>query len=180
MTADEVGRLLQDTPDEDRRLFYRFGVQCGPRWQEIRRLYWEDLDLKKGQIRVRAEATKSRRADVLDMPPDLMIELRKRGKGKGEVFKGTPILRTWKADLERASIAYIVNGKQADRKCLRKTFCANLALGGVDLWTAVKMVRHRDPKLTVRVYTELGLVRMDKAIEKLVLAEGLGWEEGVA
>ena len=50
------------------------------------------------------------------------------------------------------------HGKQADRKCLRKTFCTHLAMRGVDFWRAVKLMRHRDPKLTWQVYTELRMV----------------------
>ncbi len=108
------------------------------------------------------------RADVLDIPGDLLERLRLTGKGKGRIFDTSPILRTFKADLVRAEIEYEVGSKQADRKCLRKTFCTHLALRGVDLWAAVKMMRHRDPKLTIGVYSELGLLDTQKEAAKLV------------
>ena len=102
------------------------------------------IDLSKGKIHLRPVATKSRRAGVLDIPGDLLERLRLTGKGKGRIFETSPILRTFKADLVRAKIEYEVGSKQADRKCLRKTFCTHLALCGVDLWAAVKMMRHRE------------------------------------
>ncbi len=61
-----------------------------------------------------------------------------------------------------------MDGEQADRKCLRKSFCTHLALRGVDLWAAVKMMRHTDPKLTIQIYTELGLLDTQKEAAKLV------------
>ena len=58
------------------------------------------------------------------------------GKSKGRVFASKPILRTFKRGPGRAKIAYEAAGKQADRKCLRKTFCTHLALRGVGMWEA--------------------------------------------
>jgi len=168
LTFDEFDRLIASTPNEMRQLYYLFSGRCGLRWREIRQLEWEDMDLRKGLIHLRPEATKSRRADVLDIPPDLLGRLRRMGKGRGEVFASSPILRTFRADLKRAGIPYEVAGKQADRKCLRKTFCTHLALRSVGLWEAVKMMRHRDPKLTVQVYTDLGLMNTREAAAKLV------------
>jgi len=40
----------------------------------------------------------------------------------------------------------------------------------VPFWKAVKMMRHRDPRLTWQVYTELGL--LDTRDEAAKLAEG--------
>ncbi|KKL77752.1 hypothetical protein LCGC14_2031740 [marine sediment metagenome] len=68
-----------------------------------------------------------------------------------------------------AGVAYEVGGKQADRKCLRKTFCTHLALAGVDLWHAVKLMRHRDPRLTLSVYADLGLLNTGEALGKLAV-----------
>lgn len=142
--------------------------RCGLRWKEIRQLEWEDLDLTQGRIHLRLEATQSRRGDVLDIAPDLLGRLRLMGKGKGPIFGSSPILRTFKADLKRAGIAYEVNGKQADRKCLRKTFRTHLARSGADLWQAVKLMRHQDPKLTLQLYTELEMLDSRGAVGRLI------------
>ena len=39
---------------------------------------WSDLDLEGGWIQLRAEGTKSQRADALPLSPDLVDELQKR------------------------------------------------------------------------------------------------------
>lgn len=44
----------------------------------------------------------------------------------------------------------------------------HLALRGVDLWEAVKMMRHRDPKLTLQIYMDLGLLGTKHAAIRLV------------
>ena len=158
LTFREFDRLIACTPDKMRQLYYLFPGRCGLRWTEIRLLEWEDLDLIKGLIHLRPEATKSRRADIVEIAPDLLARLRVMGKGKGRIFSSSPILRTFKEDLKRAKIRYEVDGKQADRKCLRKTFCTHLALSGVDVWDAADRMRHSDPKLTMQIYTDLGLL----------------------
>ncbi len=192
LTVDEFDRLIENTPDKMRQLYYLFSGRCGLRWSEIRCLEWEDLDLAKGLIHLRPEATKSRRPDVIDVPADLLDRLRRMGEGRSRIFGTTPVLRTFKMDLMRASIPYEVGGQQADRKCLRKTYCTHLALTGADLWAAVKLMRHRDPKLTVRVYTDLGVLDTRADVARLsgnsrsasesVSSQAVGWRgpEGAA
>jgi len=159
LTRKELERLIARTPDKMRQLYYLFSGRCGLRWTEIKLLEWEDLDLTKGLIHLRPEATKSRRADVVEIAADLLQRLRVKGKGKGRIFRSSPILRTFKEYLKRAKIAYEVGGEQADRKCLRKTFGTHLALSGVDPWDTAGRMRHSDPKLTMQIYTDLGLLR---------------------
>ena len=54
-----------------------------------------------------------------------------------------------------------------DRKSLRKTFGTHLAMAGVDLRVAVKLMRHSDPRLTMNVYTDPMLLDMKGAVEVL-------------
>ena len=58
--------------------------------------------------------------------------------------------------------------RQADRKCLRKTFGTHLAMAGVDFRVAVRLMRHKDPKLTQNIYTDPILLDMAVAIKRLV------------
>ncbi len=57
-----------------------------------------------------------------------------------------------------------------DRKCLRVTFCTHLAMNKVPFELAVKLMRHTDYNLTLRVYTRYRLLlnNLHDAIEKLV------------
>jgi integrase len=69
--------------------------------------------------------------------------------------------------LERAGLAYENENGQVDRKSLRKTFGTHLALAGVNFQTAVRLMRHRDPGLTARLYTDPVLLDMQGAVAGL-------------
>ena len=168
LTPAEFEKLLKVTPSEERRLYYLLGGRLGLRWSEIRRLRWGDFDLQKGRVNLRAEATKARRTESLPLPADVEAALRAMGAGRrGPVFGSSPTLKTWKRDLERAEIPYETEAGQADRKCLRKTFGTHLALKGVDLRVAMRLMRHRDPALTATLYTDPMLLDMKGAVASL-------------
>jgi integrase len=137
------------------------------RWGEIRRLRWENIDLKNGWVQLRAEETKARRDDVLPLAPDLAKALKKAARPAGLVFASSPTLKTLQRDLKRAKIEYETERGQVDRKSLRKTFGTHLARAGVELQTAVKLMRHSDPKLTLNIYTDPMLLDMKAAVERI-------------
>jgi len=56
-------------------LAYLIGVWTGLRRGELLQLRWSDIDLEHGILRLRAEATKSRRADVIPIHPELRAAL---------------------------------------------------------------------------------------------------------
>lgn len=173
LTPEEFDRLIQATPDENRRLYYLFAGRSGLRWQEIRRLRWEDLDLETGWVYPCASNTKSGRDDPLPLAPDLLETLKSRAKGTGPVFMESPTRRTFKQDLARAGIEYDGPRGQADRKSLRKTFGTHLAMAGVDFRVAVRLMRHKDPKLTQNIYTDPMLLDMKGAVSRLVTDTGV-------
>ena len=168
LSPEEFGELIQRTPCARRRAYYLLAGRCGLRWGEIRRLRWEDLDLARGWVELRAEATKARRGDSLPLAVDVVEALEALGPAPGGlVFESSPTLRTFRRDLERAGIAYETNRGQADRKSLRKTFGTHLAMAGVDLRLAAKLMRHSDPRLTLNVYTDPVLLDMREAVRRL-------------
>jgi integrase len=167
ITPEEFNRLIEKTPDEDRKLYYLVAGRCGLRWSEIRRLRWQDIDLENGWIRLDASNTKSRRGDSIPLCSDVLAALKARPKRMGTIFDSSPTIRTWKSDLERAKIEYDNEHGQVDRKSLRKTFCTHLAVAGVDLRTAGKLMRHTDLRLTQNIYTDPALLDMKAAVEKL-------------
>ncbi len=89
-----------------RRLFYMVQFWTGLRVSEVRALQWRDLHLDGDRpcVRLRAETTKSKRADELPLHPDLVEALAEAkppfAQPTDQVFKTTPILRTFKRDLE--------------------------------------------------------------------------------
>lgn len=113
------------------------------------------------------------------------------------VFGAVPSHRDWKNDLRRAGLigapdpadpqgpnvgdAGYVNarGERLERKCLRTTLGTALAERGVSIQVAQRLMRHSDPKLTMKHYTRIGLNPMRAGAERLLEApEGDGDRQG--
>lgn len=171
LTPDEFDRLISATPSVRRRLYYLLAGRCGLRWSEVKRLQWSDVDLEGGWLELRADATKAGRADAVPLAPDVLDALREASPdvagGEAPVFSSSPTIRTFRRDLERAGIEYETDRGRVDRKSLRKTFGTHLAIAGVDLRLAVKLMRHSDPRLTMNVYTDPMLLDMQGAVARI-------------
>lgn len=196
LTPDEFDRLIESTPNEDRRLCYMLAARAGLRWRELQRLRWPDIDLENEQILLQAKITKNGRDGVLPICFEVLPLLRAKralvttpadqvdlschhfgnksepsARGDlspaGLIFGSMPTARTWRRDLERAGIEYVNHRGQADRNCLRKTYGTHMAIMGVDFRLAVKLMRHSDPRLTMNIYTNPFLLDMKSAIDQI-------------
>ena len=167
----------------ERRAFYLVAANTGLRWRETARLCWGDVYLDDGFVIVPAGQTKNgKQAELPLIAPvvDALREIRPDGFSETDkVFSGEPTLKTWKRDLVRAGIigpkpdfaGYVDGrGRRLDRKCLRMSFCTWLKNAGVDLRDAQDLMRHSDPKLTARTYTDIRLADRRVAVEKLLPA----------
>jgi hypothetical protein len=54
-----------------------------------------------------------------------------------------------------------------DFHSLRHTFCTNLHRAGVSQREAMELMRHGDPRLTAKTYTDASLLQLGSAVEKL-------------
>lgn len=168
LTPEEFESLIDATPSVERQVYYLLSGRCGLRWQEVRRVRWENIDLKRGWLHLEAWATKAGREEELLLAADVVGALRELGvRASGVVFRSSPTLRTFRRDLERAGIPYETERGQADRKSLRKTFGTHLAMAGVDLRVASWLMRHSDVRLTAKVYTDPMLLDMKGAVNRL-------------
>jgi len=187
MSHDEFDALMITTPIR-RRAFYALCALTGLRWVEAGRLRWvqydgHTLDVQAGQTKnkMRAHVPVPRRLaailkDLRDATPD----------DQRRVFRNAPSPRTWRRDLVKAGICSLINPKLTndlrhdpknlagyederghilDRKCLRMTFCTWLKESGVDLRDAQRLMRHSDPALTSKVYTDVRMVDLHRASE---------------
>ena len=168
----ELRRLLSVAGP--RKSVYRIAALTGLRKDELRQLQWRDvrLDQAKPCILLRPEANKSRREDRVPLNPLVSGELRTPRPDKfeplGRVFPSVPTLETLKRDLERAGVAYRdAEGRQTDFHSLRYTFCTFLARAGVPIRTAMELMRHKDPRLTLQIYTDAGHLETDEAVGRL-------------
>lgn len=190
LTVEEAERLL--AVSGPRRLFYATALWSGLRVGELRKLEWRDVLLEgdRPELQLRAEATKSKRADTLPIHPDL-ADLLRAAKPKGaepadRVFRVVPILRTLTGghqtyktktgevrrfrdgDLQRAGItARDARGRSVDLHALRTTFGTWLADKGVPEHKRRVLLRHADETVTEKSYTDPRLFDLWHEIAKL-------------
>lgn len=79
-----------------------------------------------------------------------------------------------RADLMEAGIEPEESTGRVDFHALRATFASHLAGAGVNLQTAQVRLRHFDPKLTAKTYTQLGVSDLGQVVRglRLGLTEG--------
>jgi integrase len=171
-SRDELRALLNVAGS--RSPAYRIAALTGLRKDELRQLQWRDcrLDQTRPCIELRPEANKSRREDRVPLNSGAAVELialRPRDFDPlGPVFPSVPTLDTLQRDLRKAGIAYRdAEGRQADFHSLRYTFCTFLALANVPIRTAMELMRHKDPRLTLQIYTDAGQLDLDEAVSRL-------------
>jgi len=179
LTRAECSRLLAVAGP--RELLYRFALGTGLRRRELKLLQWRDVDLTDPVLpclRLRVEATKSKRADVLPLAPAIAARLRaKRGENAaptepvfrlGRTRTLIPKFATWLNDLERAGIVY----RAADRSILgihslRVTYVTELQRAGLPPRTVMQLARHTDFRLTAGTYTDMRLIDTFGAVQCL-------------
>jgi integrase len=75
---------------------------------------------------------------------------------------------TWRSDLERAGIPFLDGeGRRFDFHALRHTLCTHLRDARVGLRDAMAIMRHSDPRLTMRVYTDERQIGVASEVAKL-------------
>lgn len=174
LTLEEARRLLSVAGP--RRLVYLTARRTGLRRSELKELRWGDLHIDPFELRphivLRAEATKGRRGDIIALRKDLAVELRsvkpENVNPNAKVFKSVPKMTTFKLDLAKAGIEHTdTSGRVVDFHALRYTLGAMLAQTGVAPRTSMEILRHKDMKLTMNVYTDPRLLDTTAAIEQL-------------
>ncbi len=149
----------------NRRMAYLIAVWTGLRRTEIKSLRWGDLKLDGAvaKICLRAVTTKSKRADVITIHPQLADELRQHRslhvKDADCVVTSVPDMKAMRADLRFARIEDIdENGRYVDFHALRLTCNTMLAVAGVSHRVRQAHMRHTDPRLTANTYTDESLL----------------------
>jgi integrase len=180
---EEIGRLLRACSPRD-RLMIATALYTGLRISELLGLTWEDIDLDRGVIHVRAQLSRAHRdapprrvptktqASVRDIPlvsqlADLIADHRRRtpfAAGPDWVFvtaNGTPHghRNVTRRGLQRAArIAGIDDGSGPALRYhdLRHTFASHLILDlGLDVAQTSRILGHASATITLNVYTHL-------------------------
>jgi integrase len=164
---------------QQRWLAYVIALTTGLRRSEIEALRWADihLDAQPAVIQLRAETTKSLRADRIVIHPQLQPILRSlraaRVKLDDPVVAHVPDSRVVAADLEFAGIAPMVEHEgqkvYVDFHALRKTFSTMMAAANISPRVRQAQMRHSNPNLTENVYMDTSLLPIADEMTKLTL-----------
>jgi hypothetical protein len=173
LTDDEMKRL--PACSGERKLFYLTAVHTGLRRNELKELEWGEVLLSdKPSLRVRGSTTKNEKSCTIPMHPELAAEFRKveaPANLSSPVFVGSrfPTRYTRQRDFKNAGIPHRdQHGRVADLHALRHTLNTRLQSAGVSMRTAMEVMRHSDPRLTSRVYTDTMALPTTEAIGMLV------------
>jgi len=173
-TDEELERLFAAAGD--RRVVYLIAVRTGLRNGEIRALQAGDVSLDDGEPRISARAitTKNGKAAVIPLCSDTAQVLRDHIK-KHALSPSDSLFecvfskrRQFLADLMAAGIPSVdKNGYHLDFHSLRHTFCTHLQREGATQRVLMELMRHSDRRLSDYLYTDMALLPVREAVEKL-------------
>jgi len=184
-SEEEYRRERVLKPEEEKRLFeaaaphlqsiLSCGLATGMRYSEILGLKWENVDLVKRQIIIKAESSKSGRQRIVPINCSLhsmLLRLKQMNKGmsdyvflyedpKSRKFRHvTTVRRAFTAACKRAKI------KNLHFHDLRHTVGTRLIESGVDPISVKNILGHANLK-TTEIYLHSSIGQMMAAVEKL-------------
>ncbi len=180
--AETSERSSFDLTGRDRAMIYRLVLTTGLRANELATLTAGSLSFGDGQgqlagsptVTVAPKNAKNRKLEPLPLRRDVADALRAYvgiRPATALVFPKTSWAdhgtRMMTPDLEAAGIPYKTADGVVDLHALRHSFITGLARAGVPPQIAQRLARHSDVRLTLGVYSHLGLVDLAGAIAKL-------------
>jgi integrase/recombinase XerD len=169
---EELDKLLAACDVEERAMFATL-LLTGLRKDELAHLTWDDVDLKKEAIRIRAKegfTPKDYEEREIPLPPDLVATLRTLPRTStwvfasrtGNRFGRNEMLRRLKAIAERAGV------KHATLHKFRHTYATRLLERGADIVTVQHLLGHSDLD-TTRKYLSPDDTLKRQAVNRLSL-----------
>lgn len=152
LTPDELTRLL-GTLKPHRAAWVAFCVATGARLGEVRRARRQDVDLKRGLVRLRG--TKTEKADRLVPITPMTLPLLERALASADGTDGLLFSR-WKAvhdGLQKACRR--IGIESVSPNDLRRTLATWLRTSGVDTSIVAEVMGHTDSRMVERVYARL-------------------------
>jgi len=177
-------------PPVPQTTFLKTFIACGFRFGEAASLLWTDFDEAARLFTVRAENAKGRRSRDVPVPQylagDLAALRSAQAAALGRIVLATdyvflaPRGRPWREvsapnalDVLEQTLAVAGISKKDDRgrtldlHALRWTCATRMLRLGVNLALVAEILGHRDPKLTMRHYTDLRASDMRSAVDAL-------------
>jgi integrase len=174
LSQEEIKNLLTNAP-HFRAVVYLTAIYTGLRRKELNHLKWGDLHLDGPQPFVCAPAsiTKNKKEAKLPLRPEVVEAVKSIRPTDASpfqwVFHGrVPRMRTFQKDLSKAGIVVVDESRRRmDFHALRVTFGTMLSRNQVSLTDAVHLMRHSDPKLTMKIYTDASQLELGDSLAKL-------------
>jgi integrase len=170
LTVEEYRRLIDVAPPT-RALFYRASALTGLRRSELGSI--TGANLGDGEIRMRPDQTKNRKAAVIPVPEDLLEALRARATGSELIFSysvADRITHEFHIDREAAGIEYETPAGRACLTSLRDLRATLLQELGASLVETQRLMRHSDPSITAKHYTSVSDARQREHVNALSAA----------
>ncbi len=168
MADDEIIRLLDVAGDY--RIVYLTALTTGLRRGELAKLLWTDIHLEAAHpfINVRAGISKNRKTAIIFLRQDVADGLRAIALTDAAHVFDMPSGKRFKSHLQAAGIAAKDKaGRVVDFHALRHTFITSLSKAGVSPRVAMELARHSQIDLTMRVYTDAGMLGTADAVNCL-------------
>ena len=169
LSDDEIIRLLNVSGEY--RIVYLAALTTGLRRGELAALTWGDvhLDAARPFINVRASISKNHKTATMFLRGDVADGLRAMaGADMDHPVFHMPGRKRFKNHLKGAGIsAKDKSGRVVDFHALRHTFITGLSKAGVSPRVAMELARHSQIDLTMRVYTDAGMLGTADAVNAL-------------
>lgn len=173
LDVDEAASLIESGGEgtlalRDRAMLELF-YSSGLRLSELTGLYWQDLDLDGGEVRVLGKGSKTR---IVPVGRHAVTALRALGQAEGiapasPVFRGrggAPISpRTVQARLKTLALAH-GSAKRIHPHLLRHTFASHMLESSGDLRAVQELLGHADIA-TTQIYTHLDFQHLAKVYD---------------
>ncbi len=148
----ELDKLLAACDDTERAIFAAL-LLTGMRKDELAHLAWDDVNVKRGTLRVTAKegfAPKDYEEREIPLPPDLVEILGKLPRSSTWVFPSRNGNRFGRNDMLRRlkDVAVRVSVKDATLHKFRHTYATRLLEKGVDIVTVQHLLGHSDLETT--------------------------------
>ena len=168
LSDDETIRLLDVAGKY--RIVYLTALTTGLRRGEMSALTWGDVHLNSARpfINVRASISKDHKTATMFLRQDVADGLRAvAGDDTGLVFD-MPGRKRFQSHLKAAGIdAKDKAGRVIDFHSLRHSFITGLSKAGVSPRVAMELARHSQIDLTMKVYTDAGMLGTADAVNAL-------------
>ena len=168
LSDDEIARLLEVAGKY--RVVYLMALTTGLRRGELKALRWGDIHLNAARpfLAVRASISKNHKTATMFLRQDVADALRELVGADTDNVLDMPGRKRFKSHLLAAGIQpQGADGRVVDFHALRHSFITGLSKAGVSPRVAMELARHSQIDLTMRVYTDGGLLGSADAVNSL-------------